>query len=570
MGLCEARSLAKHNMASGRPRSSSEAAATAAVSSAPIGVFVVDEGAETALNSDAPVGPGANQAETSGFGVATDRRPNGGRRAPSLLRRQFQTIPASDRVFLSTWEKWLVYGRIPWKLLLHVILLILTTWQIVHINVRDAAYVRAAKRNFYYYFFPSDFDFEDRQFYLYTVDEAHSSVERAVTSFVRITTTSVDQISHPANPAFCLTPDNCHHGRLEVLRFVDDDDDNTGEDIPVSENLNAAEEEEFDDMRLTHTTRETYYIHEGSLGPLSKDHGLRPEARVASYLRSVVNMNLVFRLQTEGPKNTGRECLIWEIRLFYDFQQRGQMVLTLQSAVAYNCAPRPTISSLLSRTIHLIDICVIFFSAWTLVLSIRSVYNSWLLLRRAERKIASEHSPTPRRRSRIMASVFQDASFTARHEGVDTPLLVAELGAYLDPSMQRQQEEDEVIGSRLRVTAPDSMPKIMRGTLRFSWRDRLRFFNAWFVLATTASILNILQSSIRLARTDGYTPLSTREKFFAGLGCGLVWINSVSFLAHRAQYFTLVLTLSRASKFYFSFAAILYECCHVESFLYIV
>ncbi|GBG28775.1 Mucolipin-2 [Hondaea fermentalgiana] len=139
--------------------------------------------------------------------------------------------------------------------------------------------------------------------------------------------------------------------------------------------------------------------------------------------------------------------------------------------------------------------------------------------------------------------MLRDPDTGSGNESFDTPLLAAEFSVMLNAT---SNDGTGAATNEARAFQDNFVPDLARGKLRFAWRDRLRFFNFWFVLASLAAVLNSGQAIARLVRSNGLAPVSTGEKFAAGLGCGLIWVNSVSFLAHKSQYLTIVLTLNRA------------------------
>lgn len=95
-----------------------------------------------------------------------------------------------ERLFLPTWIKWTKYGRVPWKIILHVLLLIVVTGQVKYtrtvvpfpavdalvclplsslprirqillLNIQDSASSRAVTNAFYYFFFPPGYSFDE-------------------------------------------------------------------------------------------------------------------------------------------------------------------------------------------------------------------------------------------------------------------------------------------------------------------------------------------------------------------------------------------------------------------------
>lgn len=57
------------------------------------------------------------------------------------------SMGAVERLVLSPWEKWAAHGRFPYKLTLHVALVLLTFAQMQLYDAQNAAYMRASHRN---------------------------------------------------------------------------------------------------------------------------------------------------------------------------------------------------------------------------------------------------------------------------------------------------------------------------------------------------------------------------------------------------------------------------------------
>ncbi|KAF0700191.1 Aste57867_9275 [Aphanomyces stellatus] len=70
----------------------------------------------------------------------------------STHRRQ---MPLLHQVLLSPWEKYWQHGRIPWKLICHVLLMLCGTLQILLYDSQNSAYIRASYRNWAYFFLPN-------------------------------------------------------------------------------------------------------------------------------------------------------------------------------------------------------------------------------------------------------------------------------------------------------------------------------------------------------------------------------------------------------------------------------
>ncbi|KAG7399519.1 Mucolipin-2 [Phytophthora boehmeriae] len=75
------------------------------------------------------------------------------------LRRKSSTpMGTVERLVLSPWEKWAAHGRFPYKLMLHVALVVLTFAQMQLFDAQNAAYMRASHRNWAFFFLPEAAD----------------------------------------------------------------------------------------------------------------------------------------------------------------------------------------------------------------------------------------------------------------------------------------------------------------------------------------------------------------------------------------------------------------------------
>lgn len=505
-----------------------------------------------------------------------------------------RAIPTRDRVLLSSWEKFTRYGRFPLKLVLHVSLVALTTWQVVRYNERDAGYVRAATRNFMFYFFPAEFDFSSRHFYLYTVDEVIGSVNRSAQQYDVITRTSVDQLSHPSGAATCAigpparSPAQCAMGLLEVSRYA----------RPPRELFDHPGDLSDIDDDLVH---EHFWINASSLGPLEGAY-----AQVADYLQSVVEMRATYLLVAHGPRASGRGCLVWQVSLVYDFAQRGQMDLSLDSLIVGDCTEPMSLWQMLGFRVHQINLALLLLSAWMMLLSARAIWRSFALLNKVERRYerrrlalledfrtraalaeraaeldraaamrdaeaavgladatasaavagdAAARRPVPPRSgsgnanasARAIRHALSSSEPASGPQGSPSPDIDADSQSRSPAapgSTGGAESGAGAAGSSRGMAAPRLYSELDIAPLSTS--DKLRFFNLWFVLSLVASALNLSNALLGLANNRQYAPPEIARKLMLALGCSLLWVNLIAFLTHKPSYYTIVLTLGRA------------------------
>jgi len=430
---------------------------------------------------------------------------------------RFRPIPTRDHVLLSSWAKWRQYGRFPCKFMLHILLLIVMTWQVVQFNVRDAAYIRAANRNWFYYFFPDNYDFKESNMYLYSVDDTVLSVKRANENYKKIVRSSVDQLVHPEGE-ICVHKQHCKDAQLVVKRYSN----------PLSSLFGSAPLASFSDT----TTISKYWINEHDLGPLDIDR--RSYNNVSGFIESVVWMKLQFYLVSIGPARSGRACLLWLIELEYDFRERGQLQLGLSSDIVQNCGKALDGSALYNNPVHRLNIAIIVLSVWNILLCLRSIFFSWRLLCKVERRRARHRQPLG---ENLLSGMGDDLN---THE-------TQENDSYSSHRRSIDDDDDEDVHAFNRRFDGDRVPRNTQDEqASFTCQDRLRFFNLWFILSVFTSLVNIVNAAYSLNDNQQFSPDREWERILWGMGCALIWINSIAFLAHKPSYYTIILTLTRA------------------------
>lgn len=100
-----------------------------------------------------------------------------------MVANQKNTIPLKDSLYLSPIAKYKYYGRFPWKLIIHVLLVIGTAAQAILILSSTTQYSRSQERIFYNNFV-SEVDKNELSFkrfmYIFSLEELISSVNNSL------------------------------------------------------------------------------------------------------------------------------------------------------------------------------------------------------------------------------------------------------------------------------------------------------------------------------------------------------------------------------------------------------
>ena len=476
-------------------------------------------------------------------------------------------LTTRERLFLTPIEKLFKYGIVPGKLLLGLLLLVLVTGQLLATNAATWAYSQAASRNFYWLFFPPDYDFSTPIEYVYTVEDAVGTVARAVSNYYHVNELSPDAWGYdggaPSPPLLTLTS----YTSFPSLTVPD------GGFVPS-------------------TATAVYSVNETYLGPLSGAPG-----DVRSALNALVVGELAFPPLHTVSVGSGlyATCVSWGVTLVFDFSARGQIAFTLESEVLGPCAPPASLSERIFSRLQWLHVAIVVLSVVSAVLQLRSLVKSARLLRRLLRwaqerggevpppPVAAEgtgegltdpllpSTPTlasPRTKLRLTRGVgvtgfsvisAEDGSgevaFSGAVPGVEGGGVFGL--ASEDAGAPPPTGSSPVI--RELVFEADSTPGLPPGVIHaatsnlttslasLSLAEKRKFFNGWVVLALCADVCNMCASGLALADGSGTLPTRFGPALLSGAGIALLWLGTVRYMEHDRSFFSLILVLRRAA-----------------------
>ena len=255
-------------------------------------------------------------------------------------------IPLKDSLFLSPIEKYKIYGRFPWKMVFHILLVIATTAQAILIVSKTTEYTRAQER-FIYNNFISDSEKTlvdySRYLYIYSIPQLKEHLKASITNFYDIKEISLEEVEY-LDEIDKLFVD---------MQFSYMDNKN----IPSKGNIPR----EF-----------VYKVNKSSSGPFDY-----PDEDVKSFLNTVNNLRLNYTFRTYVPFYTHHfECFQWIITQTYSFEHRAHFVVRLNINRIF-CDDRSSLSMVeffITRLLW-IHIIVIFLATMSLILTWKYVYK---------------------------------------------------------------------------------------------------------------------------------------------------------------------------------------------------
>ncbi|KAJ0411218.1 hypothetical protein ATCC90586_003857 [Pythium insidiosum] len=264
------------------------------------------------------------------------------------------TMSAVERLMLSPYEKWVRFGRFPFKTALHVLLLALTFAQMALYDAQNAAYMRASHRNWAYFFLPPSADVGETprfQRTLYTLNQTVDALFFLRDAYFSVEQAAVANYELPPSPAL----------RLELLRRDGSTD-------------------RFD------VTRDA-----ASLGPFRRDLPPRQRQRLLQSLRRVA-VSMALRDRQDGDWYS--ECFDWTVRVRLDVVARTHLKAQLDDCEIASCTRLPLWRALRRRFVWL-HVVIAVVTAVYLALSGRALLRSYRIVSRAGElvKRAKEEAP---------------------------------------------------------------------------------------------------------------------------------------------------------------------------------
>jgi len=231
-----------------------------------------------------------------------------------------------EELELPPWTKFAIYGVFPWKLLLHVLLLVLVTFQAVSVNALFAPYSRAMWSSVTNIFFPRNFQSlqssltSPYQYYIFTQNQTVEDGNRLFRQFFNLPSISLNQVEiyNSSAPSSTLQPPSVTLKKADGSSQI--------YNVPSLSTL-------------------------GSSWPLGYGSQITSSpSELRSFFLTLHSMEFYFPIISYGNNdnlNTQSEvCYRWTISFLYDLSSTGQILVTCTSDMVGRCQPLKTLSSI--------------------------------------------------------------------------------------------------------------------------------------------------------------------------------------------------------------------------------
>ena len=261
-------------------------------------------------------------------------------------------IPPEDKIVLSPLDQYVIYGKFPYFMIIHIVLLVLNTLQVTIILSGFNEYFRAQEKSFINALI-SDSPKEARDYpkvkYLYTIKELKEHVKDSVEKMRNIGQTFFNNITY--------VHENGTEYEAGFFKM----------EVEYKSNLTEMKQEDYNI-----TLKKTYSISEDDLGPFRYE-----DEDIKKYIDSIYLFSIEYNLKIYFTRyfKEYQDCFIWNIIQTYDFTRSAHFTVSLLIS-NLQCEEKTTISKGLRIMISHIWIEFIFLAVALIsaILCLRSFY----------------------------------------------------------------------------------------------------------------------------------------------------------------------------------------------------
>ena len=261
-------------------------------------------------------------------------------------------IPPEDKIVLSPLDQYVIYGKFPYFMIIHIVLLVLNTLQVTIILSGFNEYFRAQEKSFINALI-SESPKEARDYpkvkYLYTIQELKEHIKDSVEKMRNKGQTFFNNITY--------VHENGTEYEAGFFKM----------EVEYKSNLTEMKQEDYNI-----TLKKTYSISEDDLGPFRYE-----DEDIKKYIDSIYLFSIEYNLKIYFTRyfKEYQDCFIWNIIQTYDFTRSAHFTVSLLIS-NLQCEEKTTISKGLRIMISHIWIEFIFLAVALIsaILCLRSFY----------------------------------------------------------------------------------------------------------------------------------------------------------------------------------------------------
>ena len=263
-------------------------------------------------------------------------------------------IPPEDKIALSPIDQYAIYGKFPYHLIIHIILIVFNTIEATIILSEFNEYFRAQEKSFITALI-SDDSKEKQDFakltYLYTIDDLQNHLNESVSNMLE------------ANDTF-----------FNTIIFVNEKDQEIDAefiDMEVEYKFNISE---INKDKYPMPIEKNYLISQDNLGPFNTTYD---DDDIKNYIKiiSKFEMTYNFKMYLAQYYKEHKECFIWKLKQKYDFSKNAHFVVSLEINNQQCEEITPLSKGEIIMISHLwVHFIVIFFAAISVIICLYNFY----------------------------------------------------------------------------------------------------------------------------------------------------------------------------------------------------
>ena len=218
-------------------------------------------------------------------------------------------IPPKDKILLNPLHQYAIYGKFPYFMIIHILLLEFNTLQVIITISEISQYFRAQEISFINTLVSSS-QKEKKDYpkktYLYSIEDLQKHINNSVNKMIE------------ANDTF-----------FNTIRYVDEKDT----EIEIeSFNMNVIYKNntnKLNNIGYPMPLKRNYQISKNYLGPFNKNYS---DDDIKKYIDSIFQFEIEYKFKIYFTRyyKKYQECFIWYLQQTYDFSQRAHFTVSLE------------------------------------------------------------------------------------------------------------------------------------------------------------------------------------------------------------------------------------------------
>ena len=217
-------------------------------------------------------------------------------------------IPPEDKIVLSPLDQYVIYGKFPYFMVIHIVLLVFNTLQVSIILSEFNEYFRAQEKSFVNILIsegPKEKRDYPKETYLYTISDIQKHLNNSVSKMLA------------ANETF-----------LNTIRYINDNNTELEPEYFIMDIVYKSDIKKIDKSKYKMPIKESYQISPYDLGPFNTNYTYED---IKKYIDSIYAFYVKYSLKMYLTKyyKEYQECFIWDLVQSYDFSKSAHFTVSL-------------------------------------------------------------------------------------------------------------------------------------------------------------------------------------------------------------------------------------------------